>query len=455
MHLPSLLRLGSSGGTLSQLKQSRLYIDLSSPESCVLFLEGMRALNLYEDETGKHSPSSKRLQEFLQEAYQKLDESVRVYPGDRIPHFYYAIVLTLKNQEIYASRLREMIPALVAEGRVLAFRQQLHQIEPALDLAANSWPPAPDKSAAWVRARFTEEKEAATSFCNLIEEEWPLLAEAAHEFELVQTRGPEQLENTAAYNLAQVCGRLGGAASLRRGLDVLNQIHLKPSLSKDDRALALQIDVLRHSLRARELMEVRGEKSEFDKTWTALREMDDAVKFSGLSSAYEIDLHADYLVKSGYVLYDQAMHDYFIDSPSDTLSAAANRFSEALFVRKSWNQAQLYLAITHCLQSGVASGQLELQEEFETLPSPSTDFKEQIEQGNQLFESLLGKVVVVENAPKPSLSEAEAFLKAARQVFHAIQRKDVPAILLDKSPPQEPDSAEIELSEPEAEADEE
>jgi len=136
-----------------------------------------------------------------------------------------------------------------------------------------------------------------------------------------------------------------------------------------------------------------------------------------------VDLRADYLIKSGYVLYDQAIHDQFTDSPLGALDAAAERFSDALSVRKSWNQAQLYLAITSAIQSGVAIAQSELAVIFEEIEPPVRNAEALSRRSNELFELLLGEVVLVE-APKLQLSEAEAFLKAARDLFRAAQAKD-------------------------------
>jgi hypothetical protein len=408
---------------LSLIKDgTRDKFNFTSIESCALFLEGLRALHIYEDETGKYSPSREKLERSLEKARDKLSDCVIVYPDDRIPHFYYAIVLTLQNQVIYATRVRERLPALLALGQSLAFRQALHRLEPNLNLEAEaeSWP-VPDESSAWLRLRYQQEIADAAPFSNLILGKWPLLTEASDEFAGVVRRGPEELKNTAAYNLALVHSRRGDERSLRQGLEVLSQIKLSPPLSNDAQALQLQIDVLAHSLRARVLIETGGTQDEFDLYWNALQEMDVAIESSGLFSAYVVDLRADYLIKSGYVLYDQAFHDRFTDSAPGALDAAAERFSDALSVRKSWNQAQLYLAITSAVQSGVALAQVELAGEFD-LDLPNADFEELLDRSKALFDSLQGKVVTTEKASKPALSESEAFLKAARDLFRAIQQ---------------------------------
>jgi hypothetical protein len=340
-----------------------------------------------------------------------------------MPHFYYGIVLTLQNQVIYATRAHKMMEALVATGKRIAFRQHLRKMEPQLDLKAEIWPDAQDERSEYFRSLYVEEEKSSHPFTKLVEDPWPMLADAVKEFSSVLRNGPDELKNTAAYNLAQVYARRGDAESLRLGVEVLEQISLGRLVSDDDKALKLQIEVLLHSIRARYLIETGGSRHAFDASWNSLQEKWVAIKTSGLPSGYEVDLRADYLIKSGYVLYDQATHDRFTDSPPDALNDAAVRFAGALSVRKSWNQAQLYLAITRAIQCGVAVAQFELAAEVEELEPPATDFANLLKESNDLFDSLLGKAAPTE-VTNPHLSEAEALLKAARDFFKAVQAKD-------------------------------
>jgi hypothetical protein len=428
------------------LSLPKLYIDFSSQESCVLFLESMRALHLYEEETGKPSPRSKRLKQFLSEAYAQLSDCVRIYPDDRVPHFYYAIVLTIKNQDDYTELLRNLKPALVAKGRFLVFRATLRQMEPTLDPEAQSGPPAPDDDCAWVRAKYKDAQTNASPFVALALGNWPLLDEASQEFEFVQVQGPEELKTTASYNLAQVYSRRAGKY-LATGLDLLGGIKLNPT-TDDECALALQIDVLRYSLRARQLIDTKGKRADFDSSWKSLEEMPVRIKFSQrrssnqntsrLPAGYQTDLQADYLVKSGYVLYEQALYDQFTDAPLTSLETAASRFSSALVVRKSWNQAQLYLATVRTIQSGVAEAQAELARQFpNSTLQPSQGAAVFSAQADKLFEALLGNPSSTPQPKEPAPSQADAFFKAARELLQAIQGPDPQA----KSGPAAPPAA--------------
>ena len=407
------------------MSTTRDKFNFTSVESCATFLEGLRALQIYDAETGKRSPSRDELTRSLTRALDKLDDCTRIYPDDRIPHFYYGIVLTLTNQEVYAIRVREMTDSLLAQGKLIAFREHLLRFDPSImDLPLKIWEtPLPDKRWETVRVMYGQQRKHAEPFTDLVNEEWPLLTSAAREFTLVQEKGPDELKNTAIYNLAQVHARRGDAASLNSGLDALARITPSGRRSSDEAALALQTDVLRYHLRARLVIETNRPKNDFDRAWHSLELMQGAIADSDLSTAYEIDLRADYLVKSGYVLYDQALTGYHIDSAFNSLESAASRFSDALDVRKSWNQAQLYLAVTRVIQAGVASAQEDLSEIFENFEPPQVDAEGLLQQADKLYESLLGKPAP---APEPAQrpSEAESFLKAARELFRTLQGEE-------------------------------
>jgi hypothetical protein len=427
----------------------------TSVESCASFLEGLRKLHDYELETGKSSPSQERLRQLLDCANENLGDCVRRYPDDRIPHFYYGIVLTMKNQDYYANKVHERIDSLFAQGRLMALRESLPKAWAGLDPESDPWPQdleGPNGP----HAEYLRLKQAATPFATLVKEKWPLLAKAAEQFESVQEKGPEQLKNTAVYNLAQVLGRRGEVDCLQAGLQALGEIDLpsdrsNPDRSHDEIALALQIEILARHLRARLLIGRKGSRAEFDQSWDALEQMDDAITNSGLSTAYKIDLHADYLVKSGYVLYDQAIQNCFTDSPADSLQGAATRFSDALDVKKSWNQAQLYLAIAKAIQSGIAESHEESYL-FGLTPPPLVGSEELKAESEALFESLLGKAAAPTVQPEAEVSEAEAFLNAARTLVQAIQTKKAspqPAedeedqmIPPRETPPDEPEASE-------------
>ena len=87
----------------------------STPESFRLFMEGLRGLQLNEDESAKGNdgadtttrnfPAQAVLKETLQSAYQNLNECVAQYPDDLLPRYYRAIVLSLQSQDAHAIQL--------------------------------------------------------------------------------------------------------------------------------------------------------------------------------------------------------------------------------------------------------------------------------------------------------------------------------------------------------------
>lgn len=90
----------------------------STAESFRLFMEGIRGLQLHEDEAAKSeivqngaslTSSRENLEQTLETAYENLDECVAQYPDDLLPHYYRGIVLGLKAQELQALQLVEYL----------------------------------------------------------------------------------------------------------------------------------------------------------------------------------------------------------------------------------------------------------------------------------------------------------------------------------------------------------
>ena len=86
----------------------------STAESFRLFMEGLRGLQLNEDESAKGNdgaggttefPSEAVLKQTLQSAYQNLNECVAQYPDDLLPRYYRGIVLSLQAQDAQATQL--------------------------------------------------------------------------------------------------------------------------------------------------------------------------------------------------------------------------------------------------------------------------------------------------------------------------------------------------------------
>lgn len=92
----------------------------TTAESFRSFIEGIRGLQLHEDEaTGDAShqngngvlPSRRVLEETLEIAFQNLNECVGQYPEDLLPRYYRGIVLGLRAQESQTKQLEEYLGA--------------------------------------------------------------------------------------------------------------------------------------------------------------------------------------------------------------------------------------------------------------------------------------------------------------------------------------------------------
>jgi hypothetical protein len=361
---------------LSLKSNTQKEFGFQSIESFTLFLEGIRALDLYEQETAKRTPSRAPLDRFLNRAYDNLEDCCLLYPDDRLPYFYLGITLTLKNQQdAYLKHLLkvEVKNALLAQGRFLFFRQEFTRSQSAQPQTAQL--PSHQRSfedaaadGAWYQKREREEFAKAGPYREMADADWTLLEQAEKCFQHIQSDGPADLVDTATYNLAQVYSRLGGK-SIAKGTKALAPLKAKldqlpPKSSDDDRALALQVKILDFNLGAREFLRFDqeppvGSETKFEHFWKSLEEMPHRIENSGLTPSYRNDLRSDCLVKSGYVKYEQALSGRFTNDPIDCLDIAGQRFDQALKTRKSWNQAQLYLATVRIIQSGAAEAKHE------------------------------------------------------------------------------------------------
>jgi tetratricopeptide (TPR) repeat protein len=80
-------------------------------ESFCLFIEGVRALQLYDKEAYNPQPDKLVLDTNLDEAEAKFRKCVEEYPKDILPLYYYGIVLTLRGQVGEALQLQQELQA--------------------------------------------------------------------------------------------------------------------------------------------------------------------------------------------------------------------------------------------------------------------------------------------------------------------------------------------------------
>jgi hypothetical protein len=417
-------------------------LSFSNEESFGLFMEGLRALQLYEDETSKEHPRRSNLERWMQDALDCLRDCVSHYSFDLLPRFSLGVVLSMRNQEVYVERLQQVSPACVAAGQYLAYRDQAH--DPEISAAER----------AFAQQRAGEESERASPYWDLAHRPWPLLKEGGDFFESLRTVSNPRLRRVAAYNLAQLFGRRG-PTYLEQGIEVLtapeaqrvaepveqdsgtktgqkqsllNSLNVLLSSAADresarrvrleDAALDLQFDCLLESLRVRiAARDISSAPNNFKAIYAAFEDVGariedvDTIDDLGLKR----DLQADFLTKLGYIDYERALNPA-LTSPSFTatecLDQAATSFRQALEHKEHWNPAQIYLATVRRLQSGTAEAYI--QHLRRRLPSADSDQRESLEreinnsrqmqqgwaqEAEELFAILRGEPVVVAAPP--------------------------------------------------------
>jgi hypothetical protein len=350
-------------------------------------MEGLRFLQLYEDEASREQPRKLFLGRRMQDALDRLRRCVSQYSSDPLPRFYLGVVLAMQNQEVYVIRLQRLSSACAAHGRHLAFR----------DLSRDSTlSPAQRKDAG---ERSSKELQKARPFRELDNIPWPLLEEASRMFRSLlstdsQHAVPSQLSEppaddpnlqlVARYNLAQVYGRRGGKKFLESGIEALDpenpssvyQAEPQPRVGPqklvqasraipeneneamlERAAMDLQFDCLRESLRARLLMFSNPKKDAFEEAFKKFQDVGIRIEESAHGLAFKADLKADFFTREGSIYYERARNRGLTD-PSVTaercLTLAAERFNAALELKDHWNPAQIYLALVRSIQSGIA-----------------------------------------------------------------------------------------------------
>jgi hypothetical protein len=78
-------------------------------ESFCLFMEGVRWLQLYDEEANKPGPSQPLLKQRLLQAQKFLRECVTIYPDDLLPHYYLGIIFTYHAQVEQALYFQDLI----------------------------------------------------------------------------------------------------------------------------------------------------------------------------------------------------------------------------------------------------------------------------------------------------------------------------------------------------------
>jgi hypothetical protein len=322
-----------------------------------LFMEGLRALQQYEDEAAGEHPCKDTLARTMGSALGCFRECVSRYSDDCLPIFYLGVALSMKNQEVYAGRLVELTPELNAFGRVLQFEDEVNTLSviPAQELDASKT--LREDKLSFAKDRADEDRAIAQPFRDLGNRPWPLLEEASRLFgSLTEGPVPMELRRVAVYNLAQVYARRGSRDELDYLRGALNVIYSEPlpdltqltqqveacelayqsasqvpgsalarfsarkkylrqkSIAQARQsvrsayeaiALSIQFDTLRESLNVR--LAAFEATDKLLKAIIAADTVDESIKETKLlDPGFKADLRADYLTRTGYAKYEFA-----------------------------------------------------------------------------------------------------------------------------------------------------
>jgi hypothetical protein len=323
----------------------------SAPESFGLFMEALRDLQIYADDSAQSVPDAAKLEEHLDSALEALTRCHQEFPDDLLPRYYLGISLTMKNQHLYAKSLLQQIAG--------ATRNQ------------SSLPPA-GPSQSIVRAL-------------LASRPWPLLDRAISLFEQVIRYGYADLAQAAQFNLAHVYAKRDGEGDLQQSLDLLSSI---PASRRPSPPLPMQLRLrvfLQGKLREKREAQARAYRESIARSFQAstltaavqarlalqsgseaeyrscAQELEairrDVERTEELNPEAKHDLLADSWTKSGFILF---LHAKQTGREDRELATAEVCLNQALHYKPFWIPAQTYLAMVYVGQGRLDQATQEL-----------------------------------------------------------------------------------------------
>jgi hypothetical protein len=320
-----------------QVSSKRKAKDFSDAESFGLFMEALRDLQFYAENSASDEPDSAKLDENLDDARDALEKCYLEFPEDLLPRYYLAITLTMQNQRLYAQEVANVDPSAGSPSALLAERP------------------------------------------------WPLLDRAADLFEQVMNCGDCELSTAAKFNLAHVFAKrdyksdASHKSDLERARDLLDPIPALPVAPKppsplaklwekirgkassrqvslyrkyhEDTALAYQARTLRHSIEARIALKSKDETALKVSIDGLLKDRADIEKAEALTMEQKHDLLADSWTKSGFLMYSFAAEQS--SERQKEMTEAENSLHRALQYKPHWIPAQTYLAMVQKAKGNV------------------------------------------------------------------------------------------------------
>jgi hypothetical protein len=322
----------------------------SDPESFGLFMEALRDLQTYADDSAQSVPDGAKLEDQLDSALDVLSRCYQEFPADLLPRYYLAITLTMKNQHLYAKTILEKTNRSGSQK-------------------ASSVPDPP--------RHMVQDLLAARS--------WPLLDRAVSLFEEVIREGYDELKLAAQFNLAHVYAKRDTTGDLQKALNILHSVEplrkplaeesnasaffefvqrklKKPheaTLRADQESVALnfQAKTLTATIEARIALEIGNEGNYRTATDRLEPVRTDVENTALLSPDTKHDLLADSWTKSGFIMF---LHSIKHDGDEKELATAVYCLERAMEYKPFWIPAQTYLAMVYVGQGRLDEARQEL-----------------------------------------------------------------------------------------------
>jgi len=348
-------------------------------ESFGLLMEGLYALREFSLQAEKTTPDSKVLTKALDDALENLGECEVRYPKAALPLYSLGLALTMKNQLEYAKMLADRAVGLPKQKSPL--QAQLEKCQTELKAArkrldeVEAGEPASPEDLAQAHAAVKKAESARDtardainklSLRRLPDRPWPLLDHAAQLFDTVAKQGPGLLYESALFNLAQVQSKREQGSDLDEAHEHLQRVEellqgkppddrswrrrwrrwrhkteAQPAANRELAAMLLQAKVLRTSVELR--IEMKLDDVAPVSLDQAMEPISREIDSEDLKAPVKNDLRADLQTKMGFLFYTRAVTPGG-HHPHDDLESAEKCLRRALYFRKNWNPAQIYLA---------------------------------------------------------------------------------------------------------------
>jgi len=363
----------------------------SNEESFGLFMEGVRSLQLYDDEAARDEPKPATLDHALSEALQALEQCEKIYPNDLMPLYNLGIALTVKNQQEYAALIRERNPR--TEQLAPSTSELINLESVIIQLSGSTVAPIPPNLPADVQETASrwrtggsefqldsakqafrdavERFQAATWLPRVASRAWPLLDRAAEIFEKVLQHASSDLFDSTAINLANVYAKRDDRGDLKHAEELLHRITSPATNTVDPWWRGVQRAVFpdgnpRANVQQRlaiywkaqllltlvvGLQQIRLDSADTTQILAGFSKFEEEVlrrRGYPLPEVVRADLVAEYWLKVGYLDYELSFASF---DPNDAKPPDEQRLRDAeiglknaLQIKKNWNPALVYLA---------------------------------------------------------------------------------------------------------------